>query len=68
MVGYIYKTEQEAINAVNSVNKYYGIPISEDSVTQTFTDFNHIENIGYFIVYIEELKEILGEPTEIILN
>jgi len=67
MVGYKYNTEQEAIDAVALCNEYYGIPVSEDSVTQTFTDYFYNESIGYYIIYSEELQQVLGNPQEIII-
>jgi hypothetical protein len=48
-------------------NEYYGIPVSEDSVTKTFTDYFYDESIGYYIIYSEELKVVLGNPQEIII-
>ena len=67
MVGYKYNTEQEAIDAVSLCNEYYGIPVSEDSVTKTFTDFFYDESIGYYLIYSEELKVLLVNLQEIII-
>jgi hypothetical protein len=41
--------------------------VSEDSVTQTFTDYFFNESIGYYIIYSEELQQVLGNPQEIII-
>jgi hypothetical protein len=65
--GYQYNTEQEAINARESVDTYYGIPKSPDDVTQNWVDYKFAElNTPQFwyIVFDESLKPILGTPTE----
>ncbi|NBX51564.1 hypothetical protein EBT25_16945 [bacterium] len=65
--GYQYNTEQEAINARESVDSYYGIPVSPDDVTQNWVDYNFAElNTPQFwyIVYDESLTPVLGTPSE----
>lgn len=65
--GYQYTTEQDAINAREACDAYYGIPVTPDSVTQNWCDY-HIANLNtpqfWYIVYDESLKPILGEPIE----
>jgi hypothetical protein len=65
--GYSYPTETEAINARESVDAYYGIPVSPDDITQNWVDYQFAElNTPQFwyIVYDESLTPILGTPTE----
>lgn len=65
--GYQYNTEQEAINARESVDAYYGIPVSPDDTTQNWVDYQFAElNTPQFwyIVFDESLTPILGTPTE----
>lgn len=37
--GYQYTTEQEAINARELCDTYYGIPVAPDDVTQNWVDY-----------------------------
>jgi hypothetical protein len=65
--GYQYNTEQEAINARESVDSYYGIPVAPDDVTQNWVDYQFAElNTPQFwyIVFDESLSAILGTPIE----
>lgn len=65
--GYQYTTEPEAIAARESVDTYYGIPISPNDVTQNWVDYQFAElNIPQFwyIIFDESLTPILGQPTE----
>lgn len=65
--GYIFSTEQEAINARESVDAYYGIPVAPDDVTQNWVDYRFAElNTPQFwyIVFDESLLPVLGEPSE----
>ena len=65
VTGYKFTTEQEAINAREQVDAYYGIPISPDDVTQNWTDFQIAElnnPIFWYIVYDQSLEVILGKP------
>ena len=67
MLGYQYTTEPEAIAARESVDTYYGIPISPNDVTQNWVDYQFAElNIPQFwyIIFDESLTPILGQPTE----
>ena len=64
--GYKYTNEQEAINAREQVDAYYGIPISPDNVTQNWVDYNTAEldtPIFWYIVFDESIEIILGQPT-----
>lgn len=65
ILGYKYDTEQEAINARESCDAYYGIPVSPEDVTQNWVEYQIAElNIPkfYYIIYDESLKVVLGEP------
>lgn len=59
--GYVYNTELEVQNAINSINLSLGIPKSTDSVTQTYavSEFN---NSKYIIKHDEVIESILGLP------
>ena len=64
--GYQYITEQEAINARELCDNYYGIPVAPDDVTQNWVDYQFAElNTPQFwyIVFDESLTPILGQPT-----
>jgi hypothetical protein len=65
--GYQYNTEQEAINARESCDAYYGIPVSPDDVTQNWVEYKFEEFNNpqfWYIVFDESLSPILGTPTE----
>ena len=65
--GYQYPTEQEAINARELCDAYYGIPVTPDDVTQNWVDYQFAElNTPQFwyIVFDESLLPVLGEPSE----
>jgi hypothetical protein len=59
---YIYNTELEVQNALNSINLNLGIPISIDSITQTYTNFE-FNNAKYIIRHDEVIEDILGLPS-----
>ena len=53
VTGYKYANEQDAINARELVDTYYGIPVSPDSVTKNWIDYQNkgprtptIQNVG----------------------
>jgi hypothetical protein len=63
--GYQYLTEQDAINAREACDVYYGIPTAPDSITQNWVEYQFAElNEPHFwyIVYNESLVPILGQP------
>ena len=64
--GYQYNTEQEAINARELCDTYYGIPVAPDDVTQNWVDYNFAELNDpqfYYIVFDDSLLPVLGQPT-----
>jgi hypothetical protein len=65
--GYKYNTEQEAINAREACDTYYGIPVAPDDVTQNWVEYqtaNLDTPIFYYITFDESLKIVLGNPTD----
>jgi hypothetical protein len=64
MLGYLYDTEILAQAAVAEVNAYYGIPVSPDAVTQTYTDFI-AWNDKWAILFDDSLVAVLGDAVEL---
>lgn len=65
--GYKFTTEQDAINARESVDTYYGIPVTPDDVTQNWVNYKLAElNTPQFwyITFNDSVEVVLGEPTE----
>jgi hypothetical protein len=65
IIGYKYTNEQDAINARELVDVYYGIPVSPEDITQNWVDYQtaNLDNpIFWYIQYHESLKVVLGEP------
>jgi hypothetical protein len=65
--GYKYNTEQDAINAREACDSYYGIPVTPDDVTQNWVDYQYAELNEpqfWYIIFDESLTPILGQPTE----
>ena len=65
VTGYKYTNEQEAIDARELVDAYYGIPVSPEDVTQNWCDYqtaNLDTPIFYYIRFDESLEVVLGEP------
>ena len=66
VTGYKYTNEQEAMNAREQCDAYYGIPVAPDDVTQNWVDYQTADlnnPIFYYIQYHESLKVVLGAPT-----
>ena len=65
VLGYKYDIESDAINARESVDSYYGIPVSPDDVTQNWVEYNEAslnEPIFWYINSNDTLNVVLGEP------
>jgi hypothetical protein len=65
--GYQYQTEQEAINAREACDAYYGIPVTPDDVTQNWVDYQFAslnDPQFWYIIFDESLLPVLGPPTE----
>jgi hypothetical protein len=61
---HIFNTIELANEAISLINKGEGIPVSDDSVTRTYTQVQ--ENDGYIYITADEVTEkYLGKPTEI---
>ena len=63
--GYKYTIEQDAINARELVDAYYGIPVSPEDITQNWVDYQTAEldnPIFWYIRFDESLEVVLGEP------
>jgi hypothetical protein len=64
--GYKYTTEEQAINARELCDTYYGIPVAPDDVTQNWVDYQFAELNKpkfWYIIFDESLTPILGTPT-----
>jgi len=64
--GYKYTTQQDAINARELCDAYYGIPVAPDDVTQNWVDYQFAELNKpkfWYIIFDESLTPILGTPT-----
>ena len=64
--GYKYVSEQEAINAREACDAYYGIPVAPDDVTQNWVDYQFAELNKppfWYIVFDESLTPILGKAS-----
>jgi hypothetical protein len=65
ITGYKYDTEQEAIDAREACDAYYGIPVSTDDITQNWVDYQMAEfndPIFWYIRYDDSLDVVLGTP------
>ncbi len=66
MIGYKFNTEQEAINAFNLCNQYYGYP-KPNCETENWAPYyvaNYDNPKFYYIIYDPSLTAVLGEPIE----
>jgi hypothetical protein len=61
---YTFTTEAEAQQAIDLINVGEGIPVSEDSVTRTYTNFQTAEDT-YYIAADEVTEKYLGEATDL---
>jgi hypothetical protein len=61
---HVFTTEAEAQQAIDLINQGEGIPVSEDSVTRTYTNYQTVGDT-YFIVADEVTEKYLGEPTDL---
>ena len=65
ITGYKYTNEQEAIDARESCDSFYGIPVTPNDITQNWVDYQTADldtPIFYYITFDESIKPILGEP------
>jgi hypothetical protein len=67
MIGYKFDTIERAEKAVSDCDKYYGIPVAPDDVTQHWAEYQTAEfnqPVFWYMAFDESLLPILGEPTE----
>ena len=65
VTGYKYTNEQDAIDAREQCDVYYGIPVAPEDITQNWVDYNTatLDNpIFYYITFDDSLRIVLGEP------
>lgn len=68
MIGYTYLTEQEAINARQICNDFYGYP-KEGCDTQHWIDYEYSALDGfYYMIASDGVEELLGVPIEFIVT
>ena len=69
MEGYIYTTEQEAVDARKLAADYKGLPVNPNDITQYWVNYSFSEPDNfYYIQYVEDLENVLGDKSEIILT
>ena len=65
VIGYKYTNEQEAIDAREQCDAYYGIPVTPEDITQNWVDYQtaNLDNpIFWYITFDDSLRIVLGEP------
>jgi hypothetical protein len=71
ITGYKYNTEVEAQVARQLCNNHYGIPLTPDSVTKHWIDYNHASlNTPdfWYITENETISDILGQTETFIVE
>ena len=66
VTGYKYTNEQDAIDAREQCDAYYGIPVTTEDITQNWVDYNtaNLDNpIFWYITFDDSLRIVLGEPS-----
>ena len=61
---HIFNSEAEVVAAIDLINQGEGIPVSEDSVTRTYCDFQQLNSV-YYIVSDDVTEKYLGEPNDL---
>ena len=67
VTGYKYTNEQDAINAREACDTYYGIPTSPNDVTQNWTEYQEASlntPIFWYITHDDSLDVVLGAPID----
>lgn len=55
-----YNTLEEVESVINQINQYCGIPVSEDSITQTYSNYYEFED--YYLILSDDVTTyVLGE-------
>jgi hypothetical protein len=69
MQGYTFITETKAIAARQAAADYMELPKNPNDTTIYWVNYNYSELDGfYYIVYVEGLEAVLGEPTDITIT
>lgn len=69
MKGYKYDTKEDAIGCRSMCASFKGLPLSSDSITRYWIDFNYSELDGfYYMLYEDGMEVLLGEPVIIVLT
>tara|TARA_R110001592_G_scaffold355140_2_gene655450 strand:+ start:417 stop:650 length:234 start_codon:yes stop_codon:yes gene_type:complete len=69
MKGYIYNTEQEAIEARKLSADFKGLPVKPNDITIYWVNYMYSElDNFYYIQYVDGLEDVLGSAVEIILT
>ena len=67
VLGYKYTIEQDAIDAREACDAYYGIPVSPDDVTQNWVEYQTASldtPIFWYITHNDSLDVVLGTPID----
>jgi hypothetical protein len=67
VTGYKYTNEQDAIDARESCDTYYGIPVLPTDVTQNWVEYQTASlntPIFWYITYDKSLDVVLGAPID----
>lgn len=67
VTGYKYTNEQDAIDAREACDTYYGIPVSPTDITQNWVEYQEASlntPIFWYITYDKSLDVVLGAPTD----
>jgi hypothetical protein len=69
MIGYIFTTETEAIEARQTAATYMGLPKNPNDTTIYWVNYNYSELDGFwYITHVDGLEAILGEPSDITIT
>ena len=60
---YVYDTELDCQNSINSINNILGLPKNNEAITRTYCE-PILNNSKYIILASEELIAILGLPID----
>lgn len=64
--GYLFASENDAIQARERCDVHYGIPVNPNDITQHWCDYQYAAlQRFYYIIFDESLLPILGEPQDI---
>jgi len=61
---HIFASGQDAQQAIDLINQGEGIPVSEDAVTRTYTNYQTAED-AYYIAADDVTEKYLGEATDL---